>query len=229
MRKAFLGALGEVTRFRPSIMGQGVRGRTDRAVIRGRRDALETNQVVPDFDPRSPDFVRVSETPCGARSHHTAKQTVAELLEAVWSALPERNFIVSAFFVGCPQELLFHQAYLTKTKRPDPAGIPVGRALAATRHTLKHEALPDEESGVLVSFKASRPRGVHIRLRREGEVSVAANDIRTGALNMFRQVHVRRRQIQLPSFRYAAVKRARPAAPTASIRECPFWTVVIAP
>ena len=128
--------------------------------------------------------VLVMESTYGDRLHRTLVQTEDELVEALKSTLPSGNVIIPAFSVGRTQELLFVLTDLIKRQRLDPVDIYVDSpmALAATRLTLKHEALLDEETRSLILWQQAHPRGPRIRFVQDVEESIALNNIRSGAV-----------------------------------------------
>ena len=128
--------------------------------------------------------VLVMESTYGDRLHRTLAQTEDELVEALKSTLPSGNVIIPAFSVGRTQELLFVLTDLIKNQRLEPVDIYVDSpmALAATRLTLLHEALLDEEARALIVWQHAHPRGPRIRFVQDVEESIALNAIRSGAV-----------------------------------------------
>lgn len=142
------------------------------------RPVLQDPAVVHEAD------VLIMESTYGDRLHRSFAETENELIAALRVTLPTGNVIIPAFSVGRTQELLFVLSDLMLKSRIDPVDIYVDSpmALAATRLTLKHEALLDKETRELIAWQKSHPRRPRIHFVQAVEESIALNNIRAGAV-----------------------------------------------
>jgi metallo-beta-lactamase family protein len=126
--------------------------------------------------------VLLVESTYGNRDHKTLTQSMDELAFAINDTLASRqgNVVIPSFAVGRTQELLYYLAELQRDGRV-PARMDVyvdsPMALAATRITLKHAALPPLERVRLVEDLAE---SMEIRAIRSGAVILSASGMCEG-------------------------------------------------
>ena len=137
--------------------------------------------VVDDPAPvRSADVLLVEST-YGDRDHKSLVQTLDELAYALTDTLASRkgNVVIPSFAVGRTQDILHFIAQLQREGRVPPVQIYVDSplALAATRITLKHAALPRLEN---VHFTESLEESMRINSVRSGAVIISASGMCEG-------------------------------------------------
>lgn len=140
--------------------------------------------VVRDPEPVQEADILLLESTYGDRLHRTLEDTESELTSALLATLPQGNAIIPAFSVGRTQELLFVLTDLIRKGALPPMTIYVDSPMstAATRLTLKHEALLDEETLGLLDWQHRHPDAPRIRFVQDMEESMALNNIRQGAV-----------------------------------------------
>jgi metallo-beta-lactamase family protein len=140
--------------------------------------------VVRDPEPVQEADILLLESTYGDRLHRSMEDTERELTSALLSTLPQGNAIIPAFSVGRTQELLFVLTDLIRKGALPPMNIYVDSpmSMAATRLTLKHEALLDDETLSLLDWQHRHPDSPHIRFVQDVEESMALNTIRQGAV-----------------------------------------------
>lgn len=131
------------------------------------------------------DYLLVEST-YGNRGHKNLATTLDELVEVVDRTLYEKqgNVIIPAFAVGRTQEILYYFNQLTREKRLRPVQLFVDSpmATAATRITLQHLALFDEEAKKLATSRETHEPAPTVRFVASVTESKALNHIRSGAV-----------------------------------------------
>jgi metallo-beta-lactamase family protein len=142
--------------------------------------------VMNDPTPMAEADVLVVESTYGNRQHRSLQETENELLAALTHTLAEKrgNIIIPAFAVGRTQELIYVMAGLVRSGRLAPMRLYVDSPMAhaATRITLDHESLLDEETRSLIEWQRKNPRKLEVRFVADVQESMALNDIRQGAV-----------------------------------------------
>lgn len=131
------------------------------------------------------DYLLVEST-YGNRAHKELAATLDELVEVVNRTLHEKqgNVIIPAFAVGRTQEILYYFNQLTRQKRLRDVQLFVDSpmATAATRITLQHLALFDEEAKKLATSRESDEHAPTVRFVASVAESKALNHIESGAV-----------------------------------------------
>jgi metallo-beta-lactamase family protein len=131
------------------------------------------------------DYLLVEST-YGNRKHRDLAATLDELVDVVNRTLHQKqgNVIIPAFAVGRTQEILYYFNQLTRQKRLRPVRIFVDSpmATAATRITLQHLALFDEEAKRLAASRELPGETPSVRFVASVTESKALNHIRSGAV-----------------------------------------------
>jgi len=131
------------------------------------------------------DYVIVEST-YGNRLHRPLQETEDELVAAFRRVLQEKrgNIIIPAFAVGRTQELIYVVAGLIRAGRLAPMRICIDSpmATAATRITLNHEALLDDETRELIEWQRRHPQLLDVHFVADVEESIALNEVREGAV-----------------------------------------------
>ena len=129
---------------------------------------------------RSADVLLVEST-YGDRDHKSLVQTLDELAYALTDTLASRkgNVVIPSFAVGRTQDILHYLAQLRREGRVPEMHVYVDSplALAATRITLKHAALPPLEK---VHFTESLEESMSINSVRSGAVIISASGMCDG-------------------------------------------------
>ncbi len=130
--------------------------------------------------------VLLVESTYGNRLHKPLSATEDELVGALHDTLKGKkgNVVIPAFAVGRTQELLFILTDLVRRGRVGNLVIYVDSpmSLSATRLTLKHESLLDDETRNLLAWQRAHPTRPTIRFVQDVEESKALNTIREGAV-----------------------------------------------
>ena len=126
------------------------------------------------------------ESTYGDRLHKDMESTVEELVHAVNDTLHRKkgNVIIPAFAVGRTQELLYLFNDLTRLGRFHNLNIYVDSPMAteATRITMRHPELFDEEAIDLEAWRAKHLDQINLTFTASAVESMALNDIRSGAI-----------------------------------------------
>jgi metallo-beta-lactamase family protein len=130
--------------------------------------------------------ILVIESTYGDRAHKDQASTQEELIQVVEHTLLEHggNVIVPAFAVGRTQEVLYHLHRLTREGRLHGLNIFVDSPMAteATRITMRHLELFDEEATQLADWHATGKDQPHLHFVASVEESMALNQVRSGAI-----------------------------------------------
>jgi metallo-beta-lactamase family protein len=137
--------------------------------------------IVDDPTPiRSADVLLVEST-YGNRNHKSYVQTLDEIAFAITDTIASRrgNVVIPAFAVGRTQDILHIIGQLRREGRVPPIDVYVDSpmAVAATRVTLKHAALPDLGN---VRFTESLEESMRINSIRSGAVIISASGMCEG-------------------------------------------------
>jgi metallo-beta-lactamase family protein len=128
----------------------------------------------------------VVESTYGNRLHRSLDDTIEELVSVLEATLAHRrgNVVIPSFAVGRTQDLLVLLAQLARDSRLPPMDIYVDSPLAtaATRITLEHLALLDEQAVALVRWLQSGGSGLRIHFSESVQDSMAINEQRGGAV-----------------------------------------------
>lgn len=160
-------------------------GRPRRLVFSG--DLGMPNRPVlrdPEPPPAEADIVLIEST-YGDRAHRSLAETEDEIVAAFERTRAAKgNLIIPAFAVGRTQEIIYLLIDLVRRKRLSPLKIYVDSPMAnaATRITLSHPDLLDEETRELLRWLQAHPDQVSIEFVADAERSKALNDIRSGAV-----------------------------------------------
>lgn len=131
------------------------------------------------------DYLLVEST-YGNRAHRSLVSTLDEFVEVVNRTLHEKqgNVIIPAFAVGRTQEILYYFNQLTRQKRLRPVQLFVDSpmATAATRITLEHLALFDEEAKRLAASRDTPGNTPTLRFVASVTESKMLNHIQSGAV-----------------------------------------------
>lgn len=139
-------------------------------------------------DPEPPPFeadALLIESTYGNRQHRPLAETEDEIVAAfarTWAA--GGNVIIPAFAVGRTQEILYLLTDLVKRGRLAPLKVYVDSPMAssATKITLEHRALLDQETCDLIDWQQAHPEKMYIEFVADVERSRQLNDIRHGAV-----------------------------------------------
>ena len=139
-------------------------------------------------DPEKPALVAdalLVESTYGDRLHRPMQETEDEIVAAVERThATHGNLIIPAFAVGRTQEIIYLLTDLVRRKRLSPLKIYVDSPMAnaATRITLDHPELLDDEARDLVAWVRAHPEKVKIEFVADVERSKALNEIRSNAV-----------------------------------------------
>lgn len=130
----------------------------------------------------------VIESTYGNRVHKGMAETVEEFVHAVDDTLHRKrgNVIIPAFAVGRAQDILYLLTDLTRKGRLSGITLYIDSPLAseATRITMRHPEVHDEETRDVFAWSAAHPGALKIVPVRSAEESRALNEIRGGAILM---------------------------------------------
>jgi len=142
--------------------------------------------VVRDAAPVDGADTLVIESTYGNRLHRSLADTLDELVDVLQRTLAHRrgNVVIPSFAVGRTQDLLVLLAQLARDGRLPPMDVYVDSplAMAATRITLDHLALLDEQAIELSRWLRSEAHGLRIHFSESVEDSMAINAQRGGAV-----------------------------------------------
>lgn len=142
--------------------------------------------VVRDPTPIRQADVLLVESTYGDRLHRSMEETKDELVAVLDDVLNRRrgNVVIPAFAVGRTQEIVALLGELTQQGRVDDLNVFVDSpmASAATRLTLKHRDLLDEETTSLLDWMRHHPKRIRVRFVESVEESRALNTVRSGAI-----------------------------------------------
>ena len=133
---------------------------------------------------READVVLVEST-YGNRLHRPMAETQEELVAAFKRTFAAGgNLIIPAFAVGRTQEIIYVMADLIRRGRLPATKVYVDSpmALAATRITLNHKPLLDEETRSLIEWQHQHPERMAVEFVADVEASKALNEVRHGAV-----------------------------------------------
>ncbi|MFT3850951.1 MAG: MBL fold metallo-hydrolase [Propionivibrio sp.] len=139
----------------------------------------DTEQAVPEAD------VLLVESTYGDRAHRSMPETEDEIVAAVERThATHGNLIIPAFAVGRTQEIIYLLTDLVRRQRLAPLKIYVDSPMAntATRITLDHPELLDDETRELITWQRAHPDRVKIEFVADVERSKALNEIRSNAI-----------------------------------------------
>ena len=160
-------------------------GRPRRLVFSGDL-GMSGRPVLPDPErPSSEADVVVIESTYGDRLHRSLPETEDEIVAAFERTRAARgNLVIPAFAVGRTQEILYMLADLVRRKRLAPLKVYVDSPMAnaATRITLSHQSLLDQETRELIDWLGAHPDRMNIEFVADVERSKALNNIRSGAV-----------------------------------------------
>jgi len=126
------------------------------------------------------------ESTYGDRMHKELPATLEELAGVIEHTLESRrgNVIIPAFAVGRTQEIIYSLHQLTRQERLRDLNIFVDSpmATAATRITMQHLALFDEEARRLADWRAAGGSLPYLKFVGSVDESMALNRIRSGAI-----------------------------------------------
>jgi metallo-beta-lactamase family protein len=125
------------------------------------------------------------ESTYGNRLHRSLPETEDEIVGAVQRTFAAGgNLVIPAFAVGRTQELIYLLAGLVRRKRLPSLKVYVDSPMAdaATRLTLAHEALLDDETRDLIAWQRAHRDRMAIEFVADVERSKALNAIRHGAV-----------------------------------------------
>ncbi len=126
------------------------------------------------------------ESTYGDRMHKDLPATLEELAQVIEHTLEPRrgNVIIPAFAVGRTQEIIYSLHQLTRQGRLRDLNIFVDSpmATAATRITMQHLALFDEEAHQLADWRAAGHSLPHLNFVGSVDESMALNRVRSGAI-----------------------------------------------
>ncbi len=140
---------------------------------------------------RDPEFtdsadLLVMESTYGNRLHKPMQETLDELAEAITDTITVRggNVVIPAFAVGRTQDLLHLLLNLYRDDRVPDMNIVVDSpmALAATKVTLKHLHVLDDEARDSIEWLKGSGGKPSIRFVQEVEESIALNQVKSGAV-----------------------------------------------
>ena len=155
----FLGAAGEGTGSCYLVDTGEVKFLIECGMFQGGRSAGRRNRRFA-FAPREIAFVLLVESTYGNRSHKSRVQTLDEFAYALTDTIASRrgNVVIPAFAVGRIQDILYLMSELTRDGRIPALDVYVDSpmALAATRITLAHPELHDQETTRMAEWMQSR-------------------------------------------------------------------------
>lgn len=126
------------------------------------------------------------ESTYGDRCHKSLAATLDELVTAITDTLERKhgNIIIPAFAVGRTQDIIFLLAKLAREGRlPKPdIYVDLPMALAATKITMQHAELIDQEGQSLIAWLKGDHPGFRLSFVVDVEDSMRLNDIRAGAI-----------------------------------------------
>ncbi|MDR2112088.1 MAG: MBL fold metallo-hydrolase [Candidatus Accumulibacter sp.] len=156
-----------------TLVFSGDLGMRDRPVLR------DPEKPVPRAD------VLLVESTYGDRLHRPMRETEEEIVAAFEQTQARRgNIIIPSFAVGRTQEILCLLGGLIRRGRLSPLQVYVDSPMAnqATRITLAHPELLDEETHELIAWLETRPEMMKVEFVADAERSKALNTIREGAV-----------------------------------------------
>ncbi len=125
------------------------------------------------------------ESTYGNRQHRSIAETEDEIVAAfARTRATHGNLIIPSFAVGRTQEIIYILADLVRRKRLDPLKIFVDSPMArsATRITLAHPELFDDETKALIRWIEAHPGQVQVEFVGSANESRALNEVRSGAV-----------------------------------------------
>ena len=139
-------------------------------------------------DPERPSLdadILLIESTYGDRLHRSLLDTLDEIVDAfARTKAAGGNLIIPSFAVGRTQEIIYLLADLVRRKRLAPLKVYVDSPMAntATRITLAHPELLDEETRELVAWQQKHPEKMKLEFVADVEASKKLNEIRSGAV-----------------------------------------------
>jgi metallo-beta-lactamase family protein len=127
----------------------------------------------------------IIESTYGNRLHRPLPETEDEIVAAVErTRATHGNLIIPSFAVGRTQEVIYMLADLIRRERLSPLQVYVDSPMAnvATRITLAHPELLDDETNELIAWLQAHPKKMNIEYVADVERSKALNEIRSGAV-----------------------------------------------
>ena len=139
-------------------------------------------------DPEKPamhaDLLLIEST-YGNRQHRSVAETEDEIVAAFErTRATHGNLIIPSFAVGRTQEIIYILADLVRRKRLEPLKIFVDSPMArsATRITMEHPELFDNETKALLRWIQAHPGQVNVEFVGSANDSRALNEVRSGAV-----------------------------------------------
>ena len=145
----------------------------------GRPVLRDPEKVIPEAD------VLIVESTYGDRSHRSIPETEEEIVDAFGrTRATHGNLIIPSFAVGRTQEILYILADLVRRGRLSPFKAYVDSPMAneATRITLTHPDLHDNETRELIAWLQQHPEKMSVEFVADAERSRELNQIREGAV-----------------------------------------------
>jgi len=139
----------------------------------------DPEKVIPEAD------VVLVESTYGNRLHRSIPETEEEIVAAFGRTRAcHGNLIIPSFAVGRTQEILYILADLVRRERLSPLKVFVDSPMAneATRITLAHPELLDNETRELIAWQEAHPEKMKIEFVADAERSRELNNIREGAV-----------------------------------------------
>ncbi|MDR2507382.1 MAG: MBL fold metallo-hydrolase [Candidatus Accumulibacter sp.] len=139
----------------------------------------DPEKVIPEAD------LLLVESTYGNRCHRPMEETEDEIVSAFERVRETQgNLIIPSFAVGRTQEIIYILADLVRRKRIEPLAIYVDSPMAssATRITLEHPELLDDETLELHRWVEKHPDQVRVEFVGNAEQSKRLNEIRNGAV-----------------------------------------------
>ncbi|MFT3963149.1 MBL fold metallo-hydrolase RNA specificity domain-containing protein [Propionivibrio sp.] len=158
---------------RRTLVFSGDLGMRDRLVLR------DPEKPVPEAD------ALLIESTYGDRLHRPMQETEDEIVTAFERMRTSRgNMVIPAFAVGRTQEILCLLGDLIRRGRIAPLQVYVNSPMAnqATRITLAHPELLDEQTHALMAWMEAHPGMMKVEFVADAERSKALNTIREGAV-----------------------------------------------
>jgi metallo-beta-lactamase family protein len=156
-----------------TLVFSGDLGMRERPVLRDpERPALEADALL-------------VESTYGNRLHRPMRETEDEIVEAFEQTQDKRgNLIIPSFAVGRTQEILWLLGDLIRRGRLAPLKVYVDSPMAnqATRITLAHPELFDDETHRLIAWMEANPGRMQVEFVADAERSRALNTVREGAV-----------------------------------------------
>ncbi len=155
------------------LVFSGDLGMPNRPVLR------DPEKVIPEAD------LLLVESTYGDRQHRSLPETEEEIIAAIQrTQATHGNLIIPAFAVGRTQEIIYLLADLVRRERISPLKVYVDSPMAdaATRITLNHPGLLDDETRALIEWQQTHPGKMHLEFVADVERSKALNAIRSGAV-----------------------------------------------